>query len=407
LRIRLGLAEHGGDWNSSPTALYHLASAFRERCGLPALEVKVVQVELSDVEALKECAIVLVTSNDPVPWKAAELAAMRAYATGGGLLWVNDSSATGDERFDAGFRGILQRVFPGAQLRRIEWNHPLFTAAYDLTRGYKGYPLPPGDKYREEFARGVQLGAGAKARLALLYTRNDYADGLEIDPRSIAGMKSLTDLAPHEMLEGALRFGINALAYALGSSAPRMPPPPESAAEIAKLYRYHGAPLPLFDDFERDVTEEGTPVWAIEEWGNPGEIAFERAPGGHELRVRMRAGEKAKVVLSRLVELDLTGAKSVVFDLHSGLQEGFNASLLFQTKPDWDGFETRPVYIRPGWNRDLRFPLTLDDFKSSKTGWREYNTPFQPRAEVGRLSVLLYNLRVNGDVRIDNLRVER
>jgi len=53
LHIRLGLARHDGDWNSSPTALFHLASAFRERCGLPALEVKVQQVELSDPAALR------------------------------------------------------------------------------------------------------------------------------------------------------------------------------------------------------------------------------------------------------------------------------------------------------------------------------------------------------------------
>ena len=407
LHVRLGLARHGGDWDSSPTALFHLASAFRERSGLPALEVEVVKVSLSDAVSMSACALVMVTSNDPIPWKPTELAAMRAYAGGGGLLWVNDSSATGDERFDAAFRGVLPRIFPGRQLRKLDWNHPLFAAAYDLTRGFKGYPLPPGDKYREEFARGVQMGPGAQARLGLLYTRNDYADGLEIDPRSIAGMKSLTDLAPHEMLEGALRFGMNTLAYALGSSAPRMPPPPESAAEMAKLYRYHGAPLAVFDEFDRNVNEAGEPVWAIEEWGNPGEVAIERNVGGHELRVRMKSGDKAKVVLSRLVELDLSGAKAVVFDLHSGFQEGFNAALLFQTKPDWNGYETRPVYIRPGWNRNLRFPLTLDDFKSSKTGWKEYNTPFQPRTDVGRLCVLLYNLHVNGDVRIDKLRIER
>jgi len=407
LKITLGLARHGGDWNSSPTALLHLASAFRERCGLPALEVKVRQVVLSDVDALKDCALVLVTSNEPVPWTAAEQEGVRAYLSGGGLLWVNDSSATADERFDRAFQAALPGILPGSRLVRLERDHPLFTAAYDLTRGYKGYPIPPGDKYREEFARGVRMGTGAQARLALLYTRNDYADGLEIDPRSVAGMKSLTDLSPDEMLEGSLRFGINALAYALGSKAPRMPPPPESAAEIAKLYRYQGPELPLFDDFEKDSDEQGHALWNVDDWGNPADLSFVRAAKGRELSVRMKAGDKAKVGVSRLVELDLSEAQSIVLDLYSGLPEGFNAALLFSVKPDWAGYETRPVFIRPGWNRNLRFPLTLDDFKSTKNDWQEYNTPFLPRRQVARLGVLLYNLHVDGEVRIDNLRIER
>jgi hypothetical protein len=356
---------------------------------------------------MRECALVLVTSNEPVPWTPAELDAARGYASGGGLLWVNDSSATEDERFDQAFQAAVPRLFPDSRLVRLERDHPLFTAAYDLTRGYKGYPLPPGDKYREEFARGVRLGAGAKVRLALLYTRNDYADGMEIDSRSIAGMKSLTDLAPDEMLEGSLRFGINALAYALGSKAPRMPPPPETAAEVAKMYRYQGPPLALFDDFEKDADAQGNAVWSVEDWGNPADASLVRAAQGKELSVRMKSGEKGKVVVSRLVELNLNDAKAVVLDLYSGLPEGFNAALLFSVKPDWAGYETRPLFIRPGWNRNLRFPLTLDDFKSSKNEWKEYNTPFSPRKQVGRLGVLLYNLHVDGEVRIDNLRVER
>jgi hypothetical protein len=371
------------------------------------LEVKVREVPLGDLDALKDCALVLVTSNDPIPWKPDELDAMRAYAAGGGLLWINDSSATADGRFDQAFQNVMPRLFPGSRLVRLERDHPLFTAAYDLTRGYKGYPLPPGDKYREEFAHGVRLGTGARARLGLLYTRNDYADGMEIDPRSVAGMKSLTDLAPDEMLEGAIRFGINTLAYALGSNAPRMPPPPETAAEIAKMYRYQGPALPLLDDFEKDADDQGNALWVVEDWGNPADSSFIRAAQGRELSVRMKSGEKSKVGVSRLVELDLSEAKAVVLDLHSGLPEGFNAALLFSVKPDWAGFETRPLFIRPGWNRNLRFPLSLDDFKSAKNEWKEYNSPFQPRKEVARISVLLYNLHVDGEVRIDNLRVER
>jgi hypothetical protein len=407
LRVVLGLARHGGDWRSSPTALYHLATTFRERCGLPELEVRVREVSLKDVEQLRVCAVVLLTSNDPIPFGPEECAAMSAYAEQGGLLWVNDSSATGDERMDTAFRQALARIFPRGTFERLEHDHPLLRAAYDLSRGYKGYPLPPGDKYREEFARGVRTGAGRNAPLGLLYTRNDYADGLEIDPRMKAGMKSLTDLQPDEMLEGSLRFGINVVAYALGSAAPRLPPPPDTAAEIEKTYRYKGTPIKPFDEFELTNYQDGTPIWGTEDWGSAGQIGTVWTPEGREMKVTFKGGEKAKVVVTRLVDLDLGQAKAVVLDLFSALPEGINASLLFATKPDWDGFETRPIFIRPGWNRNLRFPLTLGDFKSSRSQWKNYDTAFEPRVEVGRLSILLYNLGVDGEARVDNLRIEK
>ena len=64
------------------------------------------------------------------------------------------------------------------------------------------------------WADGLYVKAGiadrkAALRAAIIYTRNDHADGLEIDPRMNAGMKSLTDLTNAEMLESSLRFGMN------------------------------------------------------------------------------------------------------------------------------------------------------------------------------------------------------
>jgi hypothetical protein len=405
LRVTLGLARHSADWRSSPTALEHLATVFRERCGLPDLEVRVAEVDLTNPSSLRGCALVLATANNPLAFTPQECAGMRAYIESGGLLWLNDSSATGDERFDQAFQQALPRILPGARLARLEWDHPLFCAGYDLDRGYKGYPLPPGDKYREEFARGVLF--GRSGRLGLLYTRNDYADGLEIDPRMRAGMKSLTDLTPEEMLEGARRFGVNVVAYSLGFAAPRLPPPPDSAAAIEKLYRYHGPALPPFDDFEQAQSADGAPTWVGEDWGNPAQVAVVQTAEGRLLRATFSGGDKAKVVLSRGVELDLSRAKSVVLDIYSGLSEGLNAALLFNTRPNWEGFETRPIFIRPGWNRNLRFPLDLDDFKTTKSDWKNYDAPFAPRNEVARLSVLIYNLHVGGEVRVDSLRVER
>ncbi|HYF50291.1 MAG TPA: DUF4159 domain-containing protein [Planctomycetota bacterium] len=407
LKITLGLARHNGDWDSSPTALFHLATSFKGRCGLPEVDTKVKTASLVDVTAVRDCQVVLVTSNKPIVFTEAEIESMRKYIEGGGTLWFNDSGASGDERFDQALRRDLLRIFPKGKLEALPQDHALFSAAYDLKTGYKGYRVPPGDKYRQEFIEGVVIEGKGGARLGLIYTRNDYADGLEIDPRNIAGRMSLTDLTSEEMLEGSVRFGINLVAYALGSNAPQMPPPPESAAEFEKTYRYNGPALKPFEDFAEAKDAEGKAIWQAEEWANP--TSFEYVADGEQrlLKVTFKGGDKMKAAVGRSVNLDLTNAKSVVVDLHSSLRHGFNVSLLMSSMPDWQGFESRPVFVRPGWNRNLRFPLDRDDFKSAKSEWKTYDSAFKPRDHVARLAVLLYNLEEDGEVKIGSIRVEK
>jgi hypothetical protein len=177
---------------------------------------------------------------------------------------------------------------------------------------------------------------------------------------------------------------------------------------VEKIYRYHGDPIAAFDDFEQNRGDDGQPAWQPENWANPTTAALTPLPeGGNALKISFKGGDKMKAAAGKNVDLNLTGAKAIVLDLHSSMPHGFNVSLLFSTRPNWEGFESRPIFVRPGWNRNLRFPLDLDDFKSAKTEWKSYDTPFQPRATVGRIAFLLYNLTEAGEVQVDSLRVER
>ena len=409
LRVTIGFAKHSADWNSSPTSLFHLTTAFRERCGLPDAVADVASVDLNDPKAMAKCRFLLFTANYPIVFSDAEMTAMRTYAEHGGVLWFNDSGAEGDERFDIAIRKDFERLFPGKKLEKLEMTHLLFHAAYDLSHGYKGYRIPPGDKYRQEAMEGITIaGAGGAPRTAVIYTRNDYADGLEIDPRNIAGMPSLTDLTAEEMLEGSLRFGVNLIAYSLGSDAPRMPPPPESTAQFEKIYRYNGPAIPPFDNFDLQTGADGKPVWEIADWANPATLSYADDPGGvHALKIEFKSGDKMKAGVSRNLMLDLDAAAAVVVDIFSALPHGFNVATMFQTKPNWASFESRPIFIRPGWNRNVRFPLNLDDFKTAKNEWKAYDQPFRPRNSVGKIFFLFYNLEENGAVRMESLRIEK
>lgn len=411
MRLTLGLARHSGDWNSSPTALQHLRKAFLERCGIPELEVRIETLDLSDVKKMLRCRMILATSNNPIAFQPAETEALRQYVLGGGTLWINDSSSSESDVFDAAFRADAARILPAGKLAALPMEHPFFTACYDLSRGYKGFRVPPGDKYRVNYIEAIDAPAGPDlpARAGLIYTRNDYADGLEIDPRMDAGMKSLTDLTNAEMQEASLRFGMNLLAYCLGPQGMKLPSPPQSTAEFEKIYRYGGPPLPAFDDFTQRVDQWQKPIWQAEkEWCNPAGMSFITEDGTGMIELNFTGGPKDKAALTRNLAANLSAAQALVFDLHSSLGRGFNVSLLFAAK-DGKSYETRPVFVRPGWNRNLRFPLNLGDMKSSasRPPWKDYNTPLEPRNSIERVTVLIYNLSDSGTVKLGPIRAQK
>jgi len=303
-------------------------------------------------------------------------------------------------------------IIPGAKLVSLEMEHPFFKACYDLSKGYKGFRVPPGDKYRQNYIEAVLIDDGKQnARAGIVYTRNDYADGLEIDPRMDAGMKSLTDLTNAEMQEASLRFGMNLIAYSMGPEAMRLPPPPDSVAAFEKVYRYNGPPLPAMDDFSIDRDQYQKPTWYAEtDWCNTTEmwIVDEAEEKGKVVGVRFNGGTKFKAAVTRNVPQDLSGSQAIVFDMFSSVGSGVNVALLFTAK-DGKAYETRPVFVRPGWNRNLRFPLNLGDTKSSASPqpWKEYDTPFEPRNSVERMTVLIYNLGESGAVKIGPIKSQK
>ncbi len=439
IRIAIGLAKHSADWNSSPTALQHLRSAFIERSGLPELEVTVPTVDVSDLNAMMKCRAIMFTSNFPVVFKPAEIDALRGYIAGGGTLWVNDSSASDYEKFDEAFRPQVPLLVPGAKLERLPVEHDFFLACYDLSKGFKGFRIPPGDKYRQDFMEAAFMpdpkksaaapqkpaatGADAEVvdlvggtplihrRAGIIYTRNDYSDGLEIDPRMNAGMKSLTDLTNGEMLESSLRFGMNLVAYSMGPQGLKLPPPLETVAEFEKIYRYKGPALPVLDDFSVLIDQWNKPAWVAEKvWCNETLLEFQdnKTEKATIARVSCKAGDKFKAAITRFGERDLSKTRALVFDLHSNLAQGLNVSLMFHAKDD-KVYESRAVFVRPGWNRNLRFPLEMGDMKSSAgpTPWKAYDTPFEPRNAIDRISVLIYNLNETGMVQIGPIREQK
>jgi uncharacterized protein YegL len=430
LEFTIGLASHSGDWDSSPNALRNLAVSYVETTQIPEARWKVKHgIRLDDVSALRACRMVLITSNQPIQFTKPELAGMRTYVETGGLLWVNDSSADDNEEFDAAFRNALDRIWPGERhLVKITDHHPLFNGndgrGFDFyndgrKEGYRGWFPPPGDKYRKDYVEGVATRSG---RLGLLYTRNDYPDGMAVDPKNFTpefagGMRSLTNLSQHEMRASSILMSINILAYALGEQAPRLPKIALLEAEYERLNLYRGPPLPVFDDFtaiivapktENEKTEQKESVWKVENEGNPATLARLEENDERSLLVRLAGGPLPKTFVGRFFEqpLNLQGVRAVVLDAYSDVPRSVQIALLFQTRPQWDGYETRPLFLRPGWNRNLLFPLDRGDFKSNRNAWKNHDVNFEIRQDVGSLKILIYHENATGNVRLTNMRLQ-
>ena len=361
-----------------------------------------------------ECQMLFMTANEPFALRESEVRALRAYLAGGGCLWVNDSSREGDDRFDEAFRREISRVID-APLMRLPDDHPLFSSVYDFTHGYLGYRIPPGDKYRVDYLEGIIIGG----RLWVLYTRNDYADGMALDPHLQALRPSLTDLSPEEMQEGSIRFGINVVHYFLGGGSVAE----ATADDMARLYPrsanvWQGDEnaLQLWQDYANLKPEDL--AWRAEQWSNPAVLSLAAdADYGQVLRIEMQAGAKDKVAVKYDIpakegrRLDLSGVRSIVLDVMNGHRGGFAMSLVVTTVSpgeQWRDFETKPAFLKPGWNKNIRYVLQGAKCKCRETGWREYDTEIASPNACGKISLFLYNQgRIAAPVLVGRIRFER
>ena len=377
-QVTIGLAQYGGDWDWARHAMTFLGHQLRERTRL-AINAgdRVVSLASPDLGRLP---FVYMTGHKDFRLSDAEVANLRAYLRGGGYLWVDDSTHFQDETFDTAFRREIARILPDAALERLDMTFEGFRTGYDLTKGYKGYAIPPGDKYRLDYIEGARLGD----RVAVVYTRNDYGDGLNIDEHTHPLHESLTDLGPAEMQEGAIRMGINLTLYFLthgkgeatfvDRTAATLRQQREAIASAAPA----GAarPLPLF---------AAGAAWQQEEWSDPGRLALDAASA----RLSFTVGAQRKCAFSLLQEppVEVTADDVVVLQVRSGLRGGARLALAFTIEGRY--FESRPVYIKPGDNLAL-FPCGEASFKTEAGGWA-YRDLLPARAAIQRMSLLVYS----------------
>ena len=146
-----------------------------------------------------------------------------------------------------------------------------------------------------------------------------------------------------------------------------------------------------------DAADDEATAKYIEDGATQGKIAL-------QITV-CRKGSKGKINLRRDVELNLSHASALLFDLSAPVDK-LSAALAFKCAPGDVYQESEPIVLTAGLNRNVRFALDSRTWKSVQSKW-EYNKPLINVNAVTRIMLLLFTENESsGSFLVDNLRVE-
>jgi len=400
------LVKYSGDWDCDKTAMLNLAHHFENRTdSLFPFDSRTVDL---DHPELDRAPFLFVTGHRDFALKGQEATRLREYLEQGGAMWINDSTDVADHTFDKAVRRELKKTLPSAVWRRIPMDHPIFKAPYNLSGGFLGYRVPPGDKYRTEYLEGIWL-AG---RLAVVYTRNDYGDGLEINVKAAPLMTSLSDLSPGQMQEASVEMGMNIVSHFLANGdvdkIPRLEQPgylmqDDRAAAAEKWAGAPAAPLPIL----APPTAWSAPA----EWGEKVlDTKVEGRPGPRPaLSLTFAAGDRTfrawhhQGIAGREVDLAVGEGGAILIDVVSHLAGGARISIAFALRAGHGFIETEEAFIRPGTTANIAFDLSASTFKTATSNWQNTEAiPAGARAE--RIYILVHPQQGDGRVDVLNAR---
>ncbi len=164
----------------------------------------------------------------------------------------------------------------------------------------------------------------------------------------------------------------------------------------------------LWQDF--DSLAAGRHGWRVESWSSPAAIGL--APdgkGGNSLVASVLNNTSGKVGVSYDIpeynnrRIDLGGYTKACVDIFNTSENPVKASLLltaYTPERGWDEFETKPVLLKNGWNRNTVFELS--GLLSRLEGRKSYSSKLHGAEQCARVTVLL---RTSGKVKVlvDNI----
>jgi len=195
----VGQIVHDGDWDPTPGGLAGLLRALRENSTLHT-QFKRAELQLTDRDIFSYPVLYL-TGLREFRLRDGEVEQLRTYLTSGGVLVAE--AACGMASFDASLRRELARVLPDMPLTALEPDHPLYSAALDVTR--VAY-TPLVQQEQPGVDRPMLEGIEIDGALRVVYSRYGLSCGWE-------RLEYPYDRGYAE--RDALRLGVNIFVYAM------------------------------------------------------------------------------------------------------------------------------------------------------------------------------------------------
>jgi hypothetical protein len=120
---------YNGEWKTRHVGLSVLLSQYNQKTGVP-VKFATKELKLTDPKIF-DSPILYMTGHETFTLSPDEIAALRKYLQGGGLLFAE--ACCGRKAFDASFRALMAQVLPGTQFMMLRQGHPLYRMPNDIS----------------------------------------------------------------------------------------------------------------------------------------------------------------------------------------------------------------------------------------------------------------------------------
>ena len=187
-----------GEWKTRHVGLSMLLKEFNRKTEVP---VKFAGRELRLTDpALFDVPVLYLTGHDTLKLSAAEITALRAYLSGGGMLVAE--ACCGRQAFDRAFRDVMSAVFPGSTPETPLRNHAVFAIPNAIRH------LTATDALR-------QAGGQSMVEPELLFWKHEGHLAVVYSPRGLAGGWELAPIPYSLGYTDSLLLGENILMLVL------------------------------------------------------------------------------------------------------------------------------------------------------------------------------------------------
>lgn len=199
-QLGIGLLKHGGGYRDRPRAVEQLMWEVTKQTSIDAREQPIL-VDASNPELYDSPLLVWIGTGATAPLSEGDRQRLRRFLMAGGMLFIDDATAPGDDSFDQIARREIEALMPDVPLSPLSNDHTIFRSFFLLQEPY-------GRIRRQAFLMGTPF----DDRCPIIYNRNDLFGAFGRD----AFGQWLMPVTPGGtgQRERAFRLGINLLMYA-------------------------------------------------------------------------------------------------------------------------------------------------------------------------------------------------